>query len=121
MLHSWSLETDGNRATVTTLLFDYRKTFDLIDHSILVNKLRNLDVPRSIVNWIIDFLSNRFQRKLLLQVGPVPSGIPQGYQIGPWLFVLMINDLDVNTPHFVFPHYLEAWHRLYIVSCEEFL
>ena len=59
MSHSWSLETDGNRATVRTLLFDYRKTFDLIDHSILVNKLRNLNVPRSIVNWIIDFLSNR--------------------------------------------------------------
>ena len=60
---------------------------------------RNLAVPRSIVNWIIDFLSNRFQRRLLLQVGPVPSGIPQVYQIGPWLFVLIINDLDVNTPH----------------------
>ena len=99
MLHRWSLETDGNRATVRTLLFDYPKAFYLIDHSILVNKLRNLAVPRTIVNWIIDFLSNRFQRRLLLQVGPVLSGIPHVYQIGPWLFVLTMNDLDVNTPH----------------------
>ena len=99
MLHRWSLETDGNRATVRTPFFDYRKAFDLIDHSILVNKLRNLAVTRSVVNWLIDFLSNRFQRRLLLQVGPVPSGILQGYQIGPWFFVLMINDLDANTPH----------------------
>ena len=90
MLHRWSLETDGNRATVRTLLFDYRKAFDLIDHSILVNKLRNLAVPRSIVNWIIDFLSNRFQRRLLLQVGPSPfwdtAGLPN------WAMAFCIDD-----------------------------
>ena len=40
MLHSCSLGTDGNGATVRTLL-DYRKAFDLIDHSILIRKLRN--------------------------------------------------------------------------------
>ena len=34
MLHSWSLGMDGNRATVRTLLLDYCKPFDLIDHSI---------------------------------------------------------------------------------------
>ena len=34
-----------------------------------------------------------------MQVGAVPFGIPQVYQIGLWLFVLMINDLDVNSPH----------------------
>ena len=28
MLHSWSLGTDGNGATVGTLLLDYRKAFD---------------------------------------------------------------------------------------------
>ena len=56
MLHSWSLGTHGNGATVRTLLLDYRKAFDLIDHSILVRKLRNqCKLPASIINWIIDF------------------------------------------------------------------
>ena len=36
MLHAWALGTDGNRATVRVMLFDYRKAFDFIDHSILV-------------------------------------------------------------------------------------
>ena len=58
MLHAWSLGTDGNGATVRTMLFDYRKAFDFIDHSILIDKLCKLDILRSVVNWIIDFLSD---------------------------------------------------------------
>ena len=38
-----------------TILFDYRKAFDLIDHKILVDKLCALDLPNSIINWIMDF------------------------------------------------------------------
>ena len=53
--------TDGN-GSIRTVLFYYRKAFDLIDHSILVRTLSSLDLPVSIVNWIIDFLSHRSQR-----------------------------------------------------------
>ena len=87
ILHTWSLETDRNGSTVTTLLFDYRKAFHVIDHSILVNKLRNLAVPRSIINWIIDFLSNPLKRTKLekgsySKWGPILSGVPQGTKLG---------------------------------------
>ena len=103
MLHAWSLGTDGNGAIVRTMLFDYRKAFDFIDHSILIDKLCKLDIPHSVVNWIIDFLSDRFQciklaKGCFSEWGPVPSGVPQGTKLGLWLFVLMINDLDIKSP-----------------------
>ena len=62
MLHEWSQGTDGNGSPIRTLLFDYKKAFDLIDHSILVRKLCALDIAPSVINWIIDFLSARSER-----------------------------------------------------------
>ena len=78
MVHEWSQGTDGNGSTIRLLLFDYRKAFDLIDHSILISKLSVLDIAPSVINWIIDFLSDRSQRIKLCEGcvsewGSVPS------------------------------------------------
>ena len=62
MLHHCFLGTDGNSSTIRTIPFDYRKAFDLIDHGILIDKLSRLELPPSVINWIIDFLTDRFQR-----------------------------------------------------------
>ena len=68
ILHYLSKETDGTSAAVRLVLFDYRKAFDLIDHHILVQKLSGLDIPRWVINWVCDFLTNRNQRVKLSSV-----------------------------------------------------
>ncbi len=53
------------------------------------------------VNWLIDFLRDRSQRvkinpDFLSNFKTTSAGIPQGTKIGPWLFLAMINDLQVS-------------------------
>jgi len=62
MLHDLTKGADQNGATIRTILFDYREVFYLIDHSILIKKLCKLNVPNNIINWIIEYLSDRSQR-----------------------------------------------------------
>ena len=62
MLDTWEEAIDGTGAYVRVLLFHYRKAFDLIDPTILVNKIRQLSIPLHVINWLIDFLTGREQR-----------------------------------------------------------
>ena len=47
-------EVSHNRGTV--VLTDFSKAFDLVDHTILIDKIIRMGVHRNIVPWICDFL-----------------------------------------------------------------
>jgi hypothetical protein len=53
---------------VRCLLIDFSKAFDMVDHAILIGKLKQLDMPAPITNWIISFLTDRKQITRILDI-----------------------------------------------------
>ena len=102
LLH-WLL--DGlDRGNCSGLFFfaDFKKGFDLIDHKILLSKLRSFDLHPCLVRWITTFLEGRTQFVRISSASssilPVNGGIPQGTRLGPVLFAVMVNDLMSSWP-----------------------
>ena len=63
-----------------------------------------MQVESAYKNYQLDhrFLSNRSQRIKLSEGcysewGSLPSGVLQGTKLGRWLFLVLINDLDVDN------------------------
>jgi hypothetical protein len=81
---------------------DFSKAFDHIDHNILVKKLIDLGLRRSLIACLCSFLSDRRQavklNSLISDWELCRAVIPQGTKLGPILFAIMINDLAVKSP-----------------------
>ena len=85
----------------TVVLTDFSKAFDLVDHTILIDKIIRMGVRRNIVPWICDFLHNRKQcvrfNSTLSEDLQLTAGVPQGTKLGPIGFQILINDAAVDA------------------------
>ena len=74
---------------VGSLFVDFRKAFNVVDHSILLNKLIKYKFNRRTMDWFTSYLSNQQQAvnsgKGLSAFKQVRTGVPQGSILGPTL------------------------------------
>ena len=87
--------------SICAAFLDLRKAYDSLDHCILLQKLKELNVTSTVLKWFQNYLSRRIHHvKRSDQFSnwqPILGGIPQGSSLGPLLFLIYMNKLSLQV------------------------
>ena len=79
------------------VFIDLAKTFDSVNHNILIGRLNSLGFSKDCLAWFTNYFSDRVQcvksESLLSRPLVVSMGVPQGSILRPTLFSVYINDV----------------------------
>ena len=125
-----------NKKSTISVMLDLFKVFDTIEHSIMLQKLELFGVRGVCLNWFRSYLENRrmrvkckitnSQNEMLSEYHTVNYGTPQGSCLGPLIFLIFVNDMqmhltDVESVQFADDTTILFGHRneIYLQYCIE--
>ena len=107
MLEIWKKALDKQNLA-GALLTDLSKTFDCLNHELLIAKLEAYGLDYTALALVYSYLSKRKQRTKINNsfsnwMG-IMTGIPQGSILGPLIFNIYLNDIFfiLNTSLFIY-------------------
>ena len=104
---------------VDCIYTDFSKAFDVVNHNLLISKLKLYGINGMLLKWFANYLTNRAQyvkyRNFISDKITVMSGVPQGSHLGPLLFIIFINDITdvlLNVEYLMFADDLKIFKAI---------
>ena len=84
------------------VFIDLKKAFDTLNHTIMLQKLKSLEIRSTHLAWFNSYHSSRIQSTVIGQTSTtrkINVGVSQGSILGPLLFSIYVNELPSCLIH----------------------
>lgn len=94
---------DKRDTSLTLVFINLKKSFDLVDHTVIIIIAIKLDIHPLLAAWLTGFISDRQQtvqfESVISALQHLTCGVPKDSKLGPLCFLILINDLFSASEH----------------------